>query len=279
MTVIALASAKGSPGVTTTALALTIVWPRPVFLIEADVVGGSSILAGWMRADVEHDRSLVDAHIAHRHGELGERLHSLTMSIPPSEADSTRRLLAAIPRSMHAAAVEPLWQPLADLAVELDDAGTDVIVDAGRLHAAHGPRPLLRAAGAVLVVARANLPAIAALAATLGPVKDDLAVRGTGDDTLALLTIGQPSPGPIGRLYSPREIRNELRTPVLGTISFDPASAAVFSDGAKPPRGFHRSALMRSTVSVADAAAHLAEEHAARLRAGPSADGREGQYA
>src|SRR3954471_21120369 len=37
---IALASVKGSPGVTSTCLALAAVWPRPVVLLEADPAGG-----------------------------------------------------------------------------------------------------------------------------------------------------------------------------------------------------------------------------------------------
>ena len=37
---IALASVKGSPGVTSAALALAAVWPNPVVLVEADPSGG-----------------------------------------------------------------------------------------------------------------------------------------------------------------------------------------------------------------------------------------------
>ena len=38
MTVIALTSARGAPGVTTAALALTAVWPRPVLLRTSAIV-------------------------------------------------------------------------------------------------------------------------------------------------------------------------------------------------------------------------------------------------
>ena len=40
MTAIALVSAKGSPGVTTTALLLAAVWPGGATLLEADPAGG-----------------------------------------------------------------------------------------------------------------------------------------------------------------------------------------------------------------------------------------------
>ena len=47
--VVALASASGSPGVTTTALGMALLWPRPVLLVEADPTGGSGLLAGYFR--------------------------------------------------------------------------------------------------------------------------------------------------------------------------------------------------------------------------------------
>ena len=37
---VSVASVKGSPGVTSAALALAAVWPRPVVLLEADSCGG-----------------------------------------------------------------------------------------------------------------------------------------------------------------------------------------------------------------------------------------------
>ena len=40
MALIAIASDKGAPGVTTSALALAAVWPRPVLLAECDPSGG-----------------------------------------------------------------------------------------------------------------------------------------------------------------------------------------------------------------------------------------------
>ena len=42
---IALCSAKGAPGVTTSGLALTLSWPRGVVLAELDPAGGD-VLAG-----------------------------------------------------------------------------------------------------------------------------------------------------------------------------------------------------------------------------------------
>jgi len=58
MAVLALTSAKGAPGVSTAALAMTLLWPRPALLLEADPTGGSSVLAGYLRGTVDHSRGL-----------------------------------------------------------------------------------------------------------------------------------------------------------------------------------------------------------------------------
>src|ERR1700734_826069 len=43
MALIVIAADKGAPGVTTTALALAAVWPRPVLLAECDPSGGDLV--------------------------------------------------------------------------------------------------------------------------------------------------------------------------------------------------------------------------------------------
>ena len=47
---IALCSVKGAPGVTTSALALALSWPRPVVLAELDPAGGD-VLPGYGRGE------------------------------------------------------------------------------------------------------------------------------------------------------------------------------------------------------------------------------------
>ena len=60
MAIVALVSASGSPGVTTTALGLALLWPRPVMLVEADPTGGSGLLAGYFRCTREYDSGLIE---------------------------------------------------------------------------------------------------------------------------------------------------------------------------------------------------------------------------
>jgi len=82
MSIISLTSAKGAPGVSTTALAMALSWPRPVILIEADVAGSSSYLAGYLQGQTPHDRGLVDLAMANRGGDLIGVIHTNSLPLP-----------------------------------------------------------------------------------------------------------------------------------------------------------------------------------------------------
>lgn len=267
MAVVALTSARGAPGVTTTALAMAMLWPRPVVLVEADVAGSSSILAGYLRGTVPPDRGLVSLAVTHRRGVLDEKFYDQTVAL----IENRVRLVPGLVNAQQAASMDKLWSPLSIVLANLERTGTDVIIDAGRLGMRHGPMPLLRSADAVLVVSRATLPSISAVAAVLDQLRADLSDHGQGEDTLALLMVGQPGVRPTGELYSPRDVRRELGTPVVGTVVFDPVAAEVLHRGAAPGRRFDRSNLMRSARSVAEAADHLAQAHLDRLDPGRTA--------
>ena len=49
MALIVLASASGAPGVSTTALGLTLNWHRSVLLVDADPTGSSAVFAGYFQ--------------------------------------------------------------------------------------------------------------------------------------------------------------------------------------------------------------------------------------
>jgi cellulose biosynthesis protein BcsQ len=61
MAVIVLASASGSPGVSTTALGLTLNWHRPVLLVDADPTGSSSVFAGYFHGTQEPTGGLINS--------------------------------------------------------------------------------------------------------------------------------------------------------------------------------------------------------------------------
>jgi hypothetical protein len=252
MAVVALTSARGAPGVTTAALALALTWPRPVILVEADVSGSSSILAGYLRGTISHDRSLIDLAMAERRGRLAEDLHQSTIELPGSQA----RLLASLTSPAQAATMQRAWDPIATVLRNLDRAATDVIIDAGRLGTAFGPDQLLRAADSVLLVTRTSLPAIAAARARAGLLKDDLTASA---DSLNLLLVGEGQP------YASKEISAAVNLPVAAALAWDPVNAEVLSIGAQPGRRFATSSLMRSVQAASSSIQALIAARRARL--------------
>src|SRR3954463_6959433 len=151
MAVIALASATGSPGVTTSALGLAFVWPRPVLLVEADPTGGSGILAGYFRGAIEYDAGLIELALAPV--DVGDALRDVIRPIEGSRVS----FVAGTRTHAQAGGLRDLWEPLSDALAELESTGQDVIVDGGRLGLVGSPGPLLNAADLSLLVTRTSL--------------------------------------------------------------------------------------------------------------------------
>ena len=271
MTILALTSAKGAPGVSTAALAMTLLWPRAALLAECDPAGGSSVLAGYLRGTVDHSRGLLALALAHRRDELEQALWSQTVPLTASCPDSTsdgrsagheRWLLPGLSDAAQAPSTSTLWGPLGSLLASLERAGTDVIVDAGQLGAAHAPTTLLRQADLVLLVMGTSLPAVAAARARLSVLRETLSPAATPDGAangLGLLLVGD------GRPYSAREITAALGLPVVASLAWDPASAEVLSAGAAPGRRFDTSPLLLSTRAAISASAQLIARRRDRL--------------
>lgn len=252
MAVFACASASGSPGVTTTVLALGCEWPRPVVVVEADPVAGSAILAGFFRGVVEPTGGLVELMVAQRQDQLAERLPSVLLAIP----DSPVKVLPGIQTRAQAAGLESVWSPLLTALRDLDDTGTDVLVDAGRLAWMGSLNPLVLGADVLLLAAGSNLPVVAKARALAADLVDQ---RPSG---VGLLVIGPSRP------YGTGEVARALGLPAVGRIEWDPRAAAVYSQGDAPARHAERSAFRGSIRATGEAIRAFAE--AARRPTSPS---------
>lgn len=266
MTVLALTSARGAPGVSTTALAMTLLWPRAALLAECDPAGGSSVLAGYLRGTVEHARGLLALALAQHRNELEQTLWSQTVGLPGAgrHADSPadRWVLPALSDASQAPSTAALWGPLGLLLAGLERAGTDVLVDAGRLGAAYAPTPLLQQADLVLLVMGTDLSSVAAARARLAVLRESLAVTEAEDRAsarLGLLLVGE------GRPYTAREISAALVLPVVASLAWDPASAQVLAAGAAPGRRFETSPLVRSTRAAISVSTKMVDRRRDRL--------------
>lgn len=247
MPIFALASACHSPGTTTLGVALSLSWPRPVTLVEADPTGGSSILAGYFRGTVDHP-GLIELVMAHRQGRLASELPNVLLPVPDTHA----RILVGTRAHEQSVGLGPVWAPLLDALRDLAATGQDVIVDAGRLGLEASPTPLFFGADVTVLVCRTSLPALSGARSWAATVRE----RATEP---ACVLVGE------GRPYRAAEIRRVLGLPVVGSMTWDPVAAAVYSEGAGFPtrtwfggetaarRQFARSGWYRSVLAVGEA--------------------------
>jgi hypothetical protein len=236
MALYALVSPGGSPGVTTTALALTLTWPSPVLLAECDPSGGD-VLPGLFAGHLPARTGLLNLAFEAGRGpataaaELARQLVALDES-------GTRMLLAGLTDPRQAPLLAPSWPALA---AALAAYPGDVIADCGRLDASDGqPLSVLTVASRILLVMRPSLRQVARAKARIDMLSQLLG--GTG--RVALLLAGKGS-------HDTREIARALARPVAGTLPQDPATAQVLSDGEGRRRGLSGRPLLRSAQATA----------------------------
>ena len=250
---IVLASASGSPGVTTTALGLTLNWHRPVLLVEADPTGSSAVFAGYFRGTQEPTGGLINLALAQRDGTLTEALPRETLILDPSApAEKSAWFLPGIRSHEQAPSLLPLWEPLAEQLRALDRNGQDVIVDAGRLGLVGWPQQLIAASDLTLLVTRNSLPALAGARSWAKALHNRFSAVG-GLSRLGALLVDEdgrwpavPSVVPRVRPYPARQIAKALQIPVVASVEWDPEVAEVYSHGSRKPRKFQTSGLLRS---------------------------------
>ena len=240
MALIVLCSAKGSPGVTTTALALAYAWPLTgddrVVMVEADPVGGD-VASGFLRGTVGPDVG-VAALAAARNQPFDIALMSEGLAL---DETGRRLVLPGLSGLVQGPRLDGLWSTLAELTSTSRDI--HVIADLGRL-VPGPPHPLVVRADAVVLVTTSSLRAVA----SARPVVRRLTETSTEQATprrVAAVVVGERRP------YPADEVTDSLGVDLVGTIAWDPGIAAVLSDGEPMSRRFARSALVRSASVVA----------------------------
>ncbi len=240
----ALVSAGGSPGVTTTAVALALAWPSAAIVAECDPSGGD-ILAGLLTGHVSASLGLMEHAIeAGRDGNAATR--ALRDQLIPLDAGGTRMLLPGLTDPRQAAGLTSAWTAVAATLVA---QRADVIADCGRLDAGPGqPLAILAAARTVALVVR---PTIRQVWSARSRVEDALQI-GSRSRLVLLLT----GPG----THSAREVAQALGVPVVAALPDDAKSATLLSDGVGGPRNLTSGALLRSARTAGQALRdHLAD--------------------
>jgi hypothetical protein len=230
---VAFAAARSSPGVTTAMLACASVWPGAVLLVEAAEDGGA--IAARFGLPVEPGLTTFAA--ASRHTSNGDG--------PATPLDEHLQALPGTDRIrvlVGPASLEPaqalLRTAAGRLAGLLEQTGTDVLIDAGRLPASPLAGPLLGSADRLLLVVRPRVEELTALAHRLPQL------AGLGP-TPEVLLVGE-------RPYGPAEVADTLGVAVVGVLAHDPSAADALA-AVGSPRRLGRSPLLRSAGAIVDA--------------------------
>lgn len=249
MTVVAFVSITGAPGVTTTALATTLQWPQPALLIEADTSKTTDVMVGYFRGQLPHSSGLGG--LLEQAGEIPAS-SLLEQSIQLTE-DAYPRVAAGFTSVAAGQSAIALWKHLPGAFYELQRAGTDVLLDLGRLRHNDPRLPLLAAADQVIVLLRPQLPSVYSAFLHLRTLRAELEQLGVLD-TIKIVTVGA---GP----ESDRAIAKQIGSPVLTRLPDDKTGAAVFSLGS----GGKSKALSRAANALARNIVDAATDRRARL--------------
>lgn len=252
MSVYALTSISGSPGVTTTAVAWAYLSPTPTLIVEADPTGGSPILAGVMRGEQPHDVSIIDL--------VGQPVDGYAYYVNerslPLPGATDRRVLPGIAAPEQAKALSSTWAQLGTSLEQLSrETGMTVLIDCGRVGHVHTPYPLIERADAVLAFTHASLPALNATHLGLEALRKITSSTGTQRRLgVVALSGGKDSLRP----YSSNEVAGVTApTEVIASLDFEPRRAAVYSGGVHPTRGHDFSGYVRSVKALITAGDRL----------------------
>lgn len=232
---IALASLKASPGVTTTALALAAAWPDAPrrLLVEADPSGGD--LGLWLGLPADTGLAGLAAAARNRHDpglpwqharELPGGTHLITAPAGAEQAAACVTALAgtSLPR-------------------ELADRPEPVLADCGRLYPGSPALPLAAAASLTLLVVRPRVSELAHLEPRIRGLEQ------AGLNLALVLVLGERSQPPEPE-YPAGEITAALGVPVQASLPADPRAVGQLVRHAGDPGPARRQPLLAEAAAV-----------------------------
>lgn len=250
-----MAAAKGSPGVTTSAVALAGSWPGDPILADLDPAGGDIALRYRDQAGVPLDpeRGLLSLGAAVRRGstevQLGDHVQMLAGGL---------EVIVGVTSPSQVQGLGPAWQHLARLFREVP--GRDVIADCGRLMPGSATVPVLQNADALLLVARPTVEGLSHLRERIRGFSEVLSL-GTYDATpvgVALIASYRDT----HVVSEVQGILDRARLPaaVLGILAEDVKAAEAVRTG--DGRKARSSLLLRSAADLAERLRGLARQNA-----------------
>ena len=230
MTVIALASIKGSPGVTAAALALAWCWPpERSALIECDPAGGD--LAASL--GLSTTPGLVSLTAAVRRSPDIDQVWRHAHALP----GGTRVVVAPVGSEQARATVRTLGESKL-VEILADAADMVVVIDCGRLDPDSPALALARQATMVMLCLRPRRDELAHLAPRVPALLRDLPAP-------RLVLVGPEE-------FPAREISDAMRMPVIAHLPRDPHGAGVLFTSGLRKGSAARLPLLRAVRTLAD---------------------------
>ncbi|GAA5003416.1 hypothetical protein [Streptomyces siamensis] len=254
MALIALAADKGSPGVTTAAVALAAVWPRRVLLAETDPAGGDLVYrsAAAHGGPLNPNTGMLSIAATARRGLVPDQLWDHVQPL-----SGGLEVLVGLGIAEQAAGLAGLWPTLGRAFAQLADsphAPADVIADCGRISGETPVVEMFSQAALVLLVSRTEPEAIARVRDRAAALAAKLHGGPRGAATLATPLIGVvlvTDPGDSAKLVhqvNDMLVAAQTGARVVGTLADDPAGADQLA-GRKRGR-LDKSLLIRSARKV-----------------------------
>lgn len=243
MAIIIMASLGGSPGVTTTSLGMSILWPRDVILADCDPHPNQTILAGYLRGTPAHGIGMSAMINAYRERRFSQAIVSAnTVALAESEGHSAR-FLPGFTHPNAAGHCAPYWSAIAE---QFAEHSGDVIVDCGRLGPDGIPEALASSARLVVLMVHSDLPSLASFRLSMPHLLSTITVP------CGLVVIGP------GRPYSASEVTSALKVTLIGQIGWYPQLAGGLTQGENVARTRGAARLWRSYSAVVSAlSAHM----------------------
>ncbi|CAM5385328.1 hypothetical protein SALBM217S_09815 [Streptomyces griseoloalbus] len=231
MALIALAADKGSPGVTTAAVALAAVWPRRVLLAETDPAGGDLVYrsAAAHGGPLNPNTGMLSIAATARRGLVPDQLWDHVQPL-----SGGLEVLVGLGVAEQAAGLAGLWPTLGRAFASLADspnAPADVIADCGRISGDTPAVELFPHASLVLLISRTEPEALARVRDRAAALAGKLHGGSRGAATLNSPVIGVvlvADPGNAAKLagqVNDMLVHAQTGARVVGTLADDPAGA------------------------------------------------------
>jgi cellulose biosynthesis protein BcsQ len=254
----AVCSAKGSPGVSTAAVALGLTWAGPAVVADLDPAGGDLSLRyrDQEGRPLDPDRGLMSLAAAVRRGsegvQVGEHLQAAGGRLP---------LLVGVTRPEQVTALGTSWQHVSRSLTSMP--GHDVLADCGRVLPGSATMPVLTQADAILILTRPTMEELYHLRERLRGLTEIMRLRDLDAVPVGIAVLAGDRDGNSVPDVQQVIAAAGLPATVLGAFALEPKTASTLRYGLDASAG--KSLLLRSAAALGEALRKLAATRTARL--------------